>query len=71
MITEIEMLKKRVAFLEKMLFGILTKLDNETEHRTIYSRFWLEFYKELEAYEEQYKTNVVRVGCRECMENNQ
>ena len=48
----IEMLKKRIEFLEVTLLKVITELDQETDHRQNYNLIWHEFYNEIETYEE-------------------
>ena len=65
MITEIEMLKKRVHYLESTL---IRELDLETDHQKNYNLIWNELHEEINTYKEQYRKNVSRIGCRECQE---
>jgi hypothetical protein len=67
MITEIEMLKKRVDFLENLLQVLLDRLEDSC----VCGDLWTDLYQIRKNNEEEYKTNVARIGCKECMENNQ
>ncbi len=75
MITEIEMLKKRVEFLERTLFTTLFTLRAK-EGLFINNVDTIDFNYEYRAMcdfinslEEEYKNNVVKIGCRECLED--
>lgn len=73
--TEIEMLKERVLFLESTLFRVLYELRRkegsffQTNNNIIpFNYDYQNMKKWIDYLEEEYKKNVARIGCRECME---
>ncbi|MFA5049266.1 MAG: hypothetical protein WC516_09645 [Patescibacteria group bacterium] len=75
MITEIEMLKKRVAKLEHLLCETLYNLKiNEKYSKDKSAMSFIETYENIKEWlnnmDETYRTEVMRVSCRECLEDN-
>lgn len=65
MITEIEMLKKRIEFLENLIQSLLGRLEDYNYVEDL----WKNLYEAKKNNEEEYRTNVARIGCRECLED--
>lgn len=72
--TEIEFLKERVEFLEETLFSVLyilrrkegyTFIDDPT---ILFNHDYKNMKNWINGLNEEYKTNVMRVGCRECLD---
>ena len=66
--TEIEMLKERVEFLEDILLRLINQLDYDSDYQKNYNLIYHEFKNEIDTYEEEYRKNVARIGCRECQD---
>jgi hypothetical protein len=69
MITEIEMLKKRVKFLETKLLQCIERIDYAESNPFLRELFY-ECQNMFSIYDDEYGYNVAKIGCRECLKEN-